>query len=100
MVFGGIPGYPLEGVDAADPHVELVRAELLDGLGVTVGYLALLGQLMGATLPLISLLRITPQEVEIQGSKDQRPTGNQARAQCQQSSPGIIQCRLVQRSLG
>jgi len=55
---------------------------------------------MGTTLPLISLFRITPQEVEIQGSKDQRPAGNQARAQCQQLSPGMIQCRLVQRSRG
>ena len=45
VVFGGIPGDPLEGVDAADAHVELVRAELLDGLGVAVGYLPLLGQL-------------------------------------------------------
>jgi hypothetical protein len=32
MIFGGIPGDPLEGVDAADAHVELVRAKLLDGL--------------------------------------------------------------------
>jgi hypothetical protein len=90
VVFCGIAGDPLKGVDAADAHVELIRAELLNGLGEAVGHLALLGQLMGATLPLISLLRITPQEVEIQGGKDQRPTGNQARAQCQQSSPGII----------
>ena len=44
MVFGGIPGDPLEGIDAADAHVELVRAELLDGLGEAVGYLSLLGQ--------------------------------------------------------
>jgi hypothetical protein len=78
----------------------LVGAELLDRLGEPVGHLALLGQLIGATLPLISLFRITPQEVEIQGSEDQRPAGDQARAQCQQSSPGIIQCCLVQLSRG
>jgi hypothetical protein len=45
VVFGGIAGDPLEGVDAADAHVELVRAELLDGLGVAVRHLTLLGQL-------------------------------------------------------
>jgi hypothetical protein len=45
VVFGGIPRHPLESVDAAEAHVELVRAELLDGLGEAVGHLALLGQL-------------------------------------------------------
>ena len=44
VVPGGITADPLEGVDAADAHVELVRAELLDGLGVAVGHLPLAGQ--------------------------------------------------------
>ena len=45
MVSGGVAGDALQGVDAADPHVELVGAELLDRLGVAVGHLPLLGQL-------------------------------------------------------
>jgi hypothetical protein len=45
----------LQGVGAADPYVELVGAELFDRLGVAVGHLALLGQLMGAPLPLVGL---------------------------------------------
>ena len=42
-VLGQCAGHALQGVDAADAHVELVRAELLDGLGVTAGHLSLLG---------------------------------------------------------
>lgn len=44
IIFGGIPGHPLEGIDAADAHVELVRAELLDGLGIAVSHLPFAGQ--------------------------------------------------------
>jgi hypothetical protein len=50
---------PLEGIDAAYAHVELVRAELLDGLGDAVGHLALLGQLEPA-----------PGQVEVQRRED------------------------------
>jgi hypothetical protein len=49
MVFCGITGNPLEAVDTADAHVELVRAELVDGLGVAIGHLSLLGQLERAS---------------------------------------------------
>src|SRR5205807_8534274 len=73
----GVTGDALQGVDAADAHVELVGAELLDRLRVAVSHLALSGQFMGAPLPLISLFRVAPQEVEIQGCEDQRPCRDQ-----------------------
>jgi hypothetical protein len=44
VVFGGIAGDPLEGVDAADAHVDLLVAELLDGLGEAVSHLPFSGQ--------------------------------------------------------
>jgi hypothetical protein len=44
----GVHGDALQDVDAAQVHVELVRAELLDGLGVAVGGVALLGEPVGA----------------------------------------------------
>ena len=41
----GVDGDALKGVDAAQAHVEFIGgAELLDGLGVAVGELALLGE--------------------------------------------------------
>jgi hypothetical protein len=39
-----VHGDALQGVDTAQVHVELVRAELLNGLGVAVGDVALLGE--------------------------------------------------------
>ena len=89
VVLGGVAGHPLEGVDAADAHVELVRAELLDGLGVAVGHLALLGQLERA-----------PGQGEVQRREDQGPGGEQARGERQEPSPGGVPCRLQQRRLG
>src|SRR5664280_2004837 len=44
MVSGGVDSNPLQGVDASQPHVEAGRAELLDGLCVAPGDVALLGQ--------------------------------------------------------
>jgi hypothetical protein len=34
MIPSGVSGDALQGVDPAQPHVELVGAELLDGLGI------------------------------------------------------------------
>ena len=62
VVFCGITGNPLEGVDAADAHVELFGSELLDGLGIAVSYLPFAGQ------------------VEVPRREDQGPGGEQARA--------------------
>jgi len=45
VVSRGVAGDAFDGVDAADAHVELVPAELLDGLGIAVGHLPLLSQL-------------------------------------------------------
>jgi len=82
VVFGGIPGHPLEGVDAADAHVELVGAELLDGLGVAIGYLPLSGQ------------------VEVPCREDQGPAANKPSASVKEPSPRRVPRRLQQRWLG
>jgi hypothetical protein len=37
---GGVAHQSLEGVEAAEPHLDLVGAELFDGLGVAIGELA------------------------------------------------------------
>ena len=42
-----------EGVDAAEANIEVVVAELLDGLGVAVGQVAPLGQLKRASGDLV-----------------------------------------------
>src|SRR5207249_4696431 len=42
VVAGGVAGQPLQRVDAAQPHVQLVRAQLLDRFAESVGELALL----------------------------------------------------------
>ena len=68
MIFGGIPSDPLEGVDAADAHIELVRAELLDGLGVTVRHLPLAGQ---GEVPRREHQRASSQQP---GAKGEQPT--------------------------
>jgi hypothetical protein len=44
MVSYGVAGDALQRVDAADPHVKLLGAELLDCLCVAVSDLPLLGQ--------------------------------------------------------
>jgi hypothetical protein len=41
-------GDALQGIDAAQPHVELVTAQLLDSLGIPVGDLSLLGEPVSA----------------------------------------------------
>ena len=43
----GILGDALQGVDATEPYRQLLLAELLDGLGVPLSDLTLLGQLKG-----------------------------------------------------
>jgi hypothetical protein len=45
----GVLGEPFQGVDAAQAHVEVVAAQLLDGLGVAIGDVTLLGHLEGAS---------------------------------------------------
>ncbi len=72
VVSRGVAGDPLQGVDAADPHVEFVGAELFDRFGVAVGHLALLGDLKGS-----------PSHPVVLGGKDQRPSSENARAECQ-----------------
>jgi hypothetical protein len=47
MVSLRVCGDALQGVDTAQPHVELVAAQLLDRFGVTVGDLTLLGEPVG-----------------------------------------------------
>ena len=81
MVSCRVAGDAFQGVDAADTHVEFLGAELLDGLGITVGHLAFARQ------------------GEVPRGEDQCPGGEQARAERQQPTPSVIQCRLVQRSL-
>lgn len=46
---------------------------------------------MGTPLPQVSLFRITPQEVEVQGSEGQRPHGDQSRSEGQQPTLHCIQ---------
>src|SRR6266498_2062908 len=48
VVSGGVSCDALQRIDAADAHVELVGAELLDRLDIPVGRLSLLGQLICA----------------------------------------------------
>jgi hypothetical protein len=79
MVFCGVPGDALQRVDATDPHVELVRAELLDGLRVAVSYLSFAGQMEGAR------------------GEDQGHQGDQSGAERQQPAPRVIQRRLMKR---
>ena len=86
--------------DAVGRLDEQFGAELFDGLGITVGHLTLLGQFMGAPLPFIGPFRITPQEVEVQGSEDQCARGEQSRAKSYQPPPRSIPCRLEWQSLG
>jgi hypothetical protein len=45
VVAGRVAGNAFQRVDAANAHVKLVGAELLDRLGVAVGHMPLLGQL-------------------------------------------------------
>jgi hypothetical protein len=72
VVSRGVAGDALQRVDTADPYIKLLGAELLDGLGVAVGHLSLLGQLVAAPLPLVGLFGVTPQQAEVQGGEDQR----------------------------
>jgi len=95
-----VMGDALQRVDAPTRTSSPVGAELLDGLGAAVGHLPLLGQLVGAPLPLAGPLRVTPQQAEIQGSDDQRARSHQARAQRQQPTPRVIERCLVQRTRG
>jgi hypothetical protein len=76
VVFGGITGDPLEGVDAADAHVELFGSELLDGLGVAVGHLPFAGQ------------------GEVPRREQERAGGQQPGAEGEQPTPRGIPCRL------
>jgi hypothetical protein len=90
VVSGRVAGDTLQGVDAADPHVEpLVRAELLDRLGVAVSDLPLLGQFEGA-----------PRHGEVPRGEDQGSGGKQARAERHQPAPRVIYRCLVQRPPG
>jgi hypothetical protein len=90
--------YPLQRVDAADPHIELVRSELLDRLGVTVGHLPLLGQ------PNCPLRRLSCplREEGVPRREDQRTRSKQARSECEQPStccvPGLLQAEDSQWS--
>jgi hypothetical protein len=77
VVSCGVASDTLQRVDAADAHVQLLGAELLDGLGVAVGHLPFAGQ------------------GEVPRGEDQGPGGEQARAERQQPTACIIQCRLV-----
>jgi hypothetical protein len=83
---------------ANDPHVELVRAELVDRLGVAVGHLPLLGQLNCSLRRLSCPLR----KDGVPGCEDQRTRSEQARSECEQSSscrvPGFLQAEGAQQS--
>lgn len=84
LVPGGVPGHALQGVNAADPHVELLGADLLDRLGVAVGHLSFLGEFERAPLPSIGLFGVGPQEAEVQGGEYQRARREYSRSECQQ----------------
>ena len=86
MVAGRIEHDALQRVDPAHPHAELVRPEVLDGPGIAVGHLPLLGH-----------LQRSPRQGEVPRGEDQSPSGEHARGKRQQPAPRVIQCRLVQR---
>ncbi|HEX7163230.1 MAG TPA: hypothetical protein VF223_18595 [Trebonia sp.] len=76
VVSGRVAGDAFQRVDTADPDVQLLGSELLDRLGLAVGYLALTRQ------------AVVPCGVY------QRGEGGQASAQCEQLRPDGLTCRL------
>jgi hypothetical protein len=82
VVSCGVAGDALQCEDAADTHVELIGAELLDCFGVAVGHLPFAGQ------------------SEVPRGEDQGRSSEQARAKCQQPASRGIPGRLELRCLG
>jgi hypothetical protein len=92
-------GYPLEGVDAAEPHVEVVlgAADVLDGAAEALGQLAFLGDgqppagglellaggLEGVVELLAAELELPPGEV---GAQQQDAAGEAL----EQRGPGVV----------
>ena len=76
VVLCGVAGDALQGVDAANAHVKLVGAELLDRLRVAVGHLPFAGQ------------------GEVPRGIYERTGCEQPGGQCQQPAPRIVPCAL------
>jgi hypothetical protein len=96
VVSRGVEGDAFEGIDTAYPYVELFIAKLLDGLGIAVRHLPLLGNFVGTPVQgeVISVQGYVPR------SEYQCPGGQQARAECKQLCPrGFPSCLKLRCAL-
>jgi hypothetical protein len=78
MVAGRIPGDAFQRVDAADADVEFVGAQVLDGLGIAVGHLPLLGQQGRPAGRLLAMLQHPASGVGVPGGVVDRDDRQQA----------------------
>ena len=77
MVARGVDHDPFQRVDRAQPHIQTVRSELFDGLGVPVGDMAFAGQ------------------AEVQGRVDEADGYDEAGAQLEQAPADCVDCALL-----
>jgi hypothetical protein len=73
---GTFAGDALKGVDATNPYIKLVRAELLDCLGVPICHLGLLSKLERAPLSVLGQFHHSSGQDKVASSEDKRSNCN------------------------